>query len=224
MDAINDLAMEHGLVVIEDAAQALGSKDSRGRLLGTISHTGCFSLSVAKIISTGQGGFIVTRDPQLNDRIRNMRTHGVENVLTADEWGVPGFNFRFTDVLASIGLIQLGLLEERIARLREVGHRYAELLEGAPGVSYLELRDGELGPYVEVLAEDRQALTADLAGCGIETRRFYPALDEAPYWAAVPDLPNSRIFAGKGLYLPSGPSISDSQIVQVAEAVNQFSR
>ena len=97
MRAINAIARRHNLVVIEDAAQALGSRNEDG-LLGTQSDMGCFSFSVAKIISTGQGGFIATRNTTMYKKLLAMRTQGVGDIINA-EWNQPGFNFRFTDIL-----------------------------------------------------------------------------------------------------------------------------
>ncbi len=222
MDAIGDLADASGLVVIEDAAQALGSRDPRGRLLGTLSHSGCFSLSVAKIIATGQGGFIATNDEETGARLRAMRTHGVENTVLPDRWVMPGFNFRFTDVLASIGIVQLGLLDDRIVRAKEVNAMYRDGLVGCSTVHFLSTETHEVGPYIEVLAEDRASFIESMASQGIETRPFYPDLDSAPYWVSDDRTVNSRIFEERAVYLPSGPSISDLQIKRVLAAIRSL--
>ena len=222
MGPVNALAEEFGLTVIEDAAQALGSKDISGRALGTLSRAGCFSLSVAKIISTGQGGFIATDDSELDGRLRAMRTHGVENTVEPNAWVMPGFNFRFTDVLASIGLVQLRALPERIARLQEIYTRYSTGLRSIAHVAFIPMKAGEVGPYIEVLASDRAALSSFLMEKGIDTRNFYPDMDTAPYWKVGRSLDNSRIFGREGLYLPSGPSITDDEIDRVLEAVAEF--
>ena len=104
IDEILRFGEENGLKVIEDSAQALGSRDDDGAFLGTKSLAGCFSLSVAKVISSGQGGFIATNHDDFAEQLRLMRTHGVKNVIEPKKCSRPGFNFRFTDVLASIGL------------------------------------------------------------------------------------------------------------------------
>jgi len=106
MRRIREIAKQNHLFVIEDAAQAIASKNADG-FLGTQSDIGCFSLSVAKTIATGQGGFAVTNNDSLAEKLRSIRTHGVENVKDPGKWVMAGFNFRFTDVLASIGIEQL---------------------------------------------------------------------------------------------------------------------
>ena len=226
MAELNEFAKEYGLIVIEDAAQALGSTNTEGQFLGTLSSAGCFSLSVAKIIATGQGGFIATRDLDLAHRFRILRTHGVENTVEPDCWVAPGFNFRFTDILASIGIVQLGLLPERIDRSRQVYEKYRQGLCNHSCVQLIEYKDYEVGPYIEVLVEDREALRNHLRmqSIEIETRPFYPDLKSAPYWAErnSAELPNSLKFASQGLYLPSGPSILDKEIDYVIQAIWKF--
>ncbi len=222
MDSVNAFAATAGLVVIEDAAQALGSCDRQGRFLGTLSKAGCFSLSVAKIISTGQGGFVATRDAETDVRLRAIRTHGVENTIEPNTWIMPGFNFRFTDILASIGIVQLGLLPGRVQRQMQVYNLYEEGLKDCDSVRPIPQRSGEVGPYIEVLTKDRERLVQFLKLRGIETRTFYPDLDTAPYWDFDERLINSRVFGQEGLYLPSCPSISDEQVKGVVTAVKDF--
>jgi len=219
MEAVNAFAAAAGLVVIEDAAQALGSRDQQGRALGTLSKAGCFSLSVAKIISTAQGGIVATRDAVIDARLRAIRTHGVENTIEPNTWIMPGFNFRFTDILASIGLVQLGLLPGRVNRQRQVYDLYEEGLKSSDSVRLIPQQVGEVGPYIEVLTKDRDRLVEFLKLRGIETRIFYPDLDTAPYWNFDEGLVNSRVFGQEGLYLPSGPSVTDEQIERVLAAV-----
>ncbi len=222
MDAVNTFAATNDLIVIEDAAQALGSCDQQGRALGTLSKAGCFSLSAAKIISTGQGGFVATCDAETDARLRAIRTHGVENTVEPNTWVMPGFNFRFTDILANIGLVQLGLLPDRVRRQRQVYDLYEEGLKGSDLVRLIPQRTGEVGPYIEVLTKERNRLITFLRLRGIETRTFYPDLDTAPYWNFDGGLVNSRVFGREGLYLPSGPSITNEQIERVLAAVIEY--
>ena len=227
MDEINGFARAHGLLVIEDAAQAIGSKGATGKFVGTNSSAGCFSLSVAKLIATGQGGFIATNDSKLANRFRNLRTHGVENTIAPGAWDQPGFNFRFTDILATIGILQLGLLPKRIKRIKEIEARYKSGLRGILSVDYIDTKVNEVGPYIEVLANERDRLRSFLSSqaVSIETRPFYPNLNTAHYWKLrnTVHLPNSIKFQQNGLYLPSGPSILDSEIDYVLSALQNFS-
>jgi perosamine synthetase len=220
LGAIQQIAARHELAVIEDAAQALGSRNRFG-YLGTQSDIGCFSLSVAKTISTGQGGFIVTNNDQLAEKLRAIRTHGVENTKDPESWVRLGFNFRFTDVLASIGIEQLKLLPERISHLTEIYQRYVDGLTDSPfKLIPLDLEAGEVPVYNEFLVEDREDWINRLASSGIETRPFYPDINQASYLGAPRSIfSNSHKFSKQGIYLPSGPSQTLGSIHQVIKAI-----
>ena len=219
---------DNSLSLIEDAAQALGARNKNG-FLGCQSQVGCFSLSIAKVISSGQGGFAVTSDVDTAEQLRAIRTHGVENVLEAT-WVRPGLNFRFTDVLASIALVQLDLLPKRLDRLREIYFRYEEELKNIEGVSLIEenISAGEIGPYIEVMVDNRARWVKLLADRGIQTREFYPQLRVADYWlkpskTVETSFKNSDKYAEQGLYLPSGPSLTDAQITRALGAIKEVS-
>ena len=224
IDEVIEFGEAHGIKVIEDAAQALGSKDVSGSFLGTKSLAGCFSLSVAKVISSGQGGFIATNHDDFAARLKAMRTHGIENVIEPGKWDMLGFNFRFTDVLASIALEQFKKLELRLSRLREIYNRYEVGMTGLANIRMipLNLDGGEVGPYIEILSDDRESLVKHLMRNNIESRKFYPDLDTASYFKATKENPNSRIFSSDGLYLPSGPSLSNDSIDFVLSALVNF--
>jgi dTDP-4-amino-4,6-dideoxygalactose transaminase len=219
---LKKLTTRFDIQIVEDAAQALGSVNSNGAYLGTESLMGCYSLSVAKIISSGQGGFISSNDDDLANRIRAIRTHGVENTTSGESWRTPGFNFRFTDVLASIGIVQLNLLPSRIQRLAEIRKLYATELLDIPNLRLIPSNQHEAGPYIEVLVDSRTELIKFLRSRSIEARPFYPNLDSAPYWESRGRYVNSQVFASKGLYLPSGPTLDDDKICKVTSHLKSF--
>lgn len=224
MHEVQRIAKKHKLAVIEDAAQALGSRNGGG-LLGTQSDIGCFSLSVAKIIATGQGGFVVTRDESLYHKLVAMRTHGVSDVVNAT-WTQPGFNFRFTDILASIGLVQLKRLPERIEKVKAIYARYSEAMSDLPFLKFIpvNIEVGEIPIYIEVLCPERERLIQFLAEQGIQTRPFYPDLNLASYFGNNRRFPHSEIFGTQGLFLPSGPEQPLTNVEQVVKALHIFKR
>jgi len=205
MREVNQIAQKHGLKVIEDAAQAFCSRNKDGQL-GAQSFAGCFSLSVAKIISTGQGGFIVTRDKSTYEKLVLMRTHGVNDVINAT-YTEMGFNFRLTDVQAAIGIVQVGKVDKRIEHVKRIYNKYAGGLKDLPFLKFVpvNIASGEIPIYIEILAADRRRLMGHLSQNGIQTRPFYPDLDQAGYFIDKGDFPNSRPFGECGLFLPSGP-------------------
>jgi perosamine synthetase len=221
MRRIRKIAKQFGLFVIEDAAQAIASKNADG-FLGTQSDIGCFSLSVAKTIATGQGGFAVTNSDDLAEKLRSIRTHGIENVKDPEKWVMAGFNFRFTDVLASIGIEQLKRLPGRIEHLLELYNAYKVGLRDSPfKIIPVNIEDGEVPVYNEFLVDDRQRWINRLEQSGIETRPFYPDVDQADYLeVASHNYPNSRKYGICGIYLPSGPSQSIQNASRVISKIN----
>jgi len=206
MDEIWKIAKEYGLFVVEDSAQGLFSK-YHGRYMGTLSDAGCFSFSVAKLIPTGQGGFVVTQRKEIYEKLRLIRTHGVDNVNNGSPYLRMGFNFRYTDVHASIGLVRLSKVKERIQKLEVIYEKYRE---GLSKIDYLKLipvnvKDGEIPLYIEVLSKERGKLMKYLDSRGIQTRPLYPDLDSAVHLKCDYDFPNTRIFGKQGLVLPCGP-------------------
>jgi perosamine synthetase len=222
MRTINEIARRRGLAVIEDAAQALGSRNADG-FLGTQSDMACFSFSVAKIISTGQGGFVTTKNENIYRKLVAMRTHGVGDVVNA-VWDQPGFNFRFTDILAAIGIVQIGLLSSRIEKVKAIYKLYEEGLKGLSLVKIIpvNMAAGEIPVYVEVLCESRQKMIEYLAAKGIQCRPFYPDLNHAKYLNNNGSYPNSEKFGFEGIYLPAGPDQKFENIQSVIKALKEF--
>jgi dTDP-4-amino-4,6-dideoxygalactose transaminase len=222
MREINRIAQKYGLRVIEDAAQAMGSRNADG-LLGTQSDMGCFSLSVAKIIATGQGGFVVTRDKSLYEKLIAIRTHGVGSVIDA-QWTQLGFNFRFTDVLAAIGIVQLGRIGERVEKVKAIYSRYADAMQDLPFLRFVPVNidAGEIPIYVEVLCNNRDKLMSFLAEKGIQTRPFYPDLNLAKYLHNDSRYPNSEKFGLEGIFFPSGPAQPMENVDKVVEALKSY--
>jgi len=223
MQTINALAKKYKLFVIEDAAQAIASKNPNG-YLGTQSDIGCFSLSVAKTISTGQGGFAVTNNSELATKIRAIRTQGVENVKDPQEWPMPGFNFRFSDIYASIGIEQLKRLPERLNHLRDIYEVYDKhLKDSAFRIIPVDIHSGEIPVYSEFLVENREIWTEKLADSGVETRPFYPAINSAHYLQQTKErYINSEFFSNNGIYLPSGPGQKISSIKESIKTIQNI--
>ena len=201
---INEIAEKHNLIVIEDSAQAFCSQNEYG-YLGTLSFAGCFSLSVAKLISTGQGGFIATKDSEVYDKLKLIRTHGVKDLINSS-YSCFGFNFRFNDILASMGLAQMQKIDERIGHLISIYKMYEEAIQEISCLKLIpvDITNGEIPLYIEVLTEKRDELMKFLKLNGIRTRPFYPNINRAEYLNIKGNFPNSELFEEYGLFLPSG--------------------
>ena len=222
---LNHLAGKYGFAVIEDAAQALMSKNMN-ETLGTMGKIGCFSLSMAKIISTGQGGFLTTNSDVIAERLRLIRTQGVENVQDPDTWGeFPGLNFRFTDLQASIGLVQAEQLPKRIEKVSAIYQEYKVGLENCESIEMVPVavEQGEIPLYIEILCENRKQLMAHLKFRGIETRPAVPNLNRAKYLKQrASSFPRSDRFEKCGLTLPSGPGQKLRDIRFVIQCIQNY--
>ncbi len=222
MEEVDKISKEYGLFVIEDASQALFCKNQHG-YLGTLSDAGCFSLSITKLISTGQGGFIVTRSKDTYEKLKLARSHGVSDVIDV-KYTQMGFNFKFTDLQAAIGLAQLSRVERNIAHIHKVYAKYAEGLREFPFLELIPVNvsGGEIPLYVEVLCDKREKLMKFLAARGIQTRPFYPDLDRASYLKNSDDFPRSRRFSQRGVFLPCGPEQPLENVDHVLEALRLY--
>ena len=204
MDRILDLAARHNLIVVEDAAEAHGAT-FRGRPVGSFGTCATFSFYGNKIITTGEGGMVVTDDDALAARLRLYRGQGVDPQRRYIH-PVVGFNYRMTNIAAAIGLAQLERIDMILAARRQVADWYAERLAG---ISSLRLLGAE--PWavpvpwlVTVLlteggANERDAVMATLLADGIDSRPvFYPMHEQPPYREEA-RYPVAEIWSSRGL-------------------------
>ncbi|MBF0466746.1 MAG: DegT/DnrJ/EryC1/StrS family aminotransferase [Nitrospirae bacterium] len=224
MPELTQLAQSRGLTVIEDAAQGFCSKNSHG-YLGSQSFAGCFSMAMGKILSTGQGGFVVTKDERTYNKLRMIRTHGVSDVINVN-YTAMGFNFKFNDILASMGLIGTEAMSVRIERVKAIYQRYEAALVNIPFLKLIpvDVEAGELPIYIEALCPQRDKLIQFLAERGIQARPTHPNLNTAAYFNDSGNYPNSQLFSEQELVLPCGPDQSPENVERVIEALEAFKK
>ena len=169
---------------------------------------------------------MVTSCNRTANKIRAIRTHGVENVKDPEEWPMPGFNFRFNDVLASIGIEQLKRLPQRISHLCDIYTIYERRMHSSMfNIIPVDLNDGEVPVYNEFLVDNRQEWIEQLLVDGVETRPFYPNLNTASYLSNDTNIYlNSEKFDKKGIYLPSGPDLLLSDVERVVNIIKTMSQ
>lgn len=218
-DAFEELAARHELVLIEDAAQSLGSYYPDGTHVGLKGVAGSFSFSAPKIISTGQGGALVTNDDEVARRLRLLKDFGrAKGGIDTHE--AVGFNAKFTELQAAVGLAQMDKLQARILRKREIYRRYREALSE---LSPLALFDHDLSRttpwFVDILAEDRARLVESLQREGIGTRLMYPPINAQEAYRVPGAFPVSEMVGERGLWLPSSIQLGDADIQRVCAAV-----
>jgi perosamine synthetase len=223
MDRANRLTGTRGLHLIEDAAQALGARQ-RGRHLGTFGSVGSFSFSAPKIITTGQGGALVTDDDDLAERIRGIRDFG-RRQAGVDVHDSMGYNFKFTDLQAVVGIEQMKKLDWRVGRKKAMYALYQALLADLEEVVFLQTDLDEIAPwFVDALVPDPAALKRYLASHQIGSRRFYPVIPSQAAYGQGGSYPHSEYAAKHGLWLPSSSFLSDDQIAMICDRIRMFYR
>lgn len=222
MDEILRISDRSGIPVIEDAAQAFLSKSDAG-YMGGLGRIGCFSLGMTKLASTGQGGFVVTRELEIYQQLRAMRNHGVRDVVT-HEYLQSGNNFKFTDLQAALGLGQIRRGQDKVSHCNRVYDAYVKGLAGQYRVMPVDVRtvEGECALWAEVVCDHRDQLADYLATQDIETRKFLPCLHSAPHFSTDKHFPNSISFGARGLVLPSGPAQPLENVARAIDAVQTW--
>jgi len=241
MDPILSLADRYGLAIIEDAAEAHGAEylsgrekdSSRWRRCGSFGLMSCFSFYANKIITTGEGGMVLTDDPDLAQRLRSLRNlcFQRERRFFHEELG---YNFRLTNLQAAIGLAQMERIEELIRRKRWMAAAYTERLRDLEGI-HLPVQEpwarNVYWMYGIVLADstglDAAELARRLRDAGVETRPFFLGMHEQPVLLAKgyfrgERYPIAERLARYGLYLPSGMTLTETQIEEVCASVRSI--
>ena len=225
MDAILDIALRHNLVVVEDAAQAIGA-EYKGKRVGSFG-TGCFSLYATKNVMSGEGGMITTDDDGLAQRCRMIRNHGMQRHYYHD---MLGYNFRMTDLHAAIGLAQLVRLDEFTAR-RRANAEYLNV--HITGVVTPTIRPGYGHVWHQYTVRvdkgrDRDAAIKRLNDAGVGTGIFYPVpANKQTHLVEMGlgkvSLPVAERLAQEVISLPVHPQLSQADLETIAAEVNRLS-
>jgi perosamine synthetase len=238
MDPLHELAETHGLALLEDAAEAHGAEyktgraggDGEWRRCGSFGAMSCFSFYANKIVTTGEGGMVLTDDDRLAERLRSLRNlcfDGERRFLHEE----IGFNFRLTNLQAAVGVAQIERVAQVVERKREVARRYGARLRT---ISALQLPVEEpwarnvywmYGVVVDGASGlDATALARRLDAEGVETRPFFLGMHEQPVFRRRglfdgESYPVAERLARQGLYLPSGTALTDAQVDEVCDVV-----
>jgi perosamine synthetase len=215
------LARKYSLKLIEDAAQSFGSVHC-GRALGTFGLAGVYSFSPMKIISTGQGGAVVTDDPEVASRIRRFKDFG-RTRGGIDEHESIGYNFKFTDLQAVIGIEQMKKLEWRVRRKKELFALYRSELGDVKNVTFVDTDLSQVTPwFIDVLADKRDALISHLKANRIGARPFYPPIHSQLPYQGYERCPVTEETVGRGVWLPSSSFLSDDDVRRVCDSIRSF--
>lgn len=213
---------ENDLILLEDSAQALGSFYPDGVHQGRKGIAGSFSFSAPKIISTGQGGAIVTDDDELAFKVSRLKDFGRSGGGN-DVHDMIGFNFKFTDIQAVIGIVQMKKLDWRVKRMKQIYSRYKNNLSILDQVIFFDQDLINTTPwFIDVKVEDRIKLMEYLKLNNIGTRVMYPPLNKQKAYNLSGEHIVSNEIGIKGLWLPSSSKLTNNQIDYVCEKIIQF--
>ena len=231
MDPLLDLARKHNLFIIEDAAESHGAS-YKGQIVGGIGDLSCFSFYANKIITTGEGGMILTKHRELSERLRSLR-----NLCFRPERRFyhthAGHNYRLTNIQAAVGLSQVEVIEQHVKQKRWMGQAYNEQLGGISGITLPVEESWATNVYWmyglvldDEVRYDAVELARRLRAKGVDTRPFFLGMHEQPVFRQQglfegESYPVSERLATRGLYLPSGLALTESQLSRVCEAVKE---
>lgn len=246
MAAIARLAERYGFQVIEDASHAVGGSYRQQKIgSGAFSAMTVFSFHPVKIITTGEGGMVLTNNPELHARLVRLRSHGItrDPVLMTGESHGPwyyqqielGFNYRMTDIHAALGLSQLGQLDEFVARRRQLARRYDEALGELPLVRPWQHPDAHSAFHLYVvrlrlerLAKGHRQIFEELRQQGILVNLHYIPVHIQPYYRTLGfcdgDFPEAECYYREAITLPLFAALTERDQDRVIEALQESCR
>jgi perosamine synthetase len=229
MDAFEELARRHNLVLIEDACEAIGSSFD-GRRAGSFGDLAVLGFYPNKQMTTGEGGAVLAHDASHAARLCRLRNQGRDADADWLDHAEPGFNYRLSELACALGRVQLRRIDAMLAARRQAAQRYDVLLDGIPGLELppLALPRREISWFVYVVrlpeGVDREAVRAALARQGIATGRYFAPIHRQPAWRGRCEnlsLPLTDSMARRSLALPFFNRIDASQQKEVAEALRE---
>jgi len=216
------LAKENNLILLEDSAQSLGSFYPNGKHIGREGLIGSFSFSAPKVISTGQGGALITDDDDIANKIKRLKDFGRSGGGN-DIHNSIGWNFKFTDIQAVIGIEQMKKLQWRVDRKKEILKLYQDGLKNISQIKFFEQNLTCTTPwFIDVLAEDKENLQKYLKEQGIGARVMYPPINRQEAYNISGEYPISNLIGKKGLWLPSAAQLTNDEIIKITNCINQF--
>ena len=224
VNELKSLADKHGLFLIEDCAESLGSRID-GRLTGTFGDISIFSFYGNKTITTGEGGMLISSDATLAERAYHYRGQGLAK--NREYWhDVIGYNFRMTNICAAIGLAQMERIESVLQEKQTIAMLYEKHLAGVLNIQPCAENCFHSYWMVTVLlnkGDDRSLLRAHLSEHGIETRpAFYPAHTMPMYIEEIEKYPVAESIGRRGMNLPSYPGLTEQDIEFISGCIRSF--
>lgn len=221
------IGQKHGIPVIEDAAEAIGSV-YHGKRAGSMGKFGSFSFHGTKTLTTGEGGMFVTNDPEFYDHVLTLSNHGRARGQTKQFWpDMIGFKYKMSNIQAAIGCAQIERIDELTRRKYEIFSYYRDHLAALPGLSMNpEPADTVNGAWMPTVVFDqqtgvtREALQAAFAEENIDARVFFHAISSLPMFEGQTNAPISSNIPGRAINLPSYHDLTNADQDRVIAVVN----
>ena len=231
MKILKEIAQKNNLKLIEDAAHSLGSFYKKNHQ-GTLGDIGVFSFSTPKIISTGQGGMIITNNKKLYERCMELKDFGrsigvKKKMMSSFEHKTIGYNFKFTEFQAAIGISQMKKLPKRIKIKKNMFSMYYELLNKISDIEFIETDLDKITPWMmDIVLKNRKKkidLINFLEKNMIETRIFYPPIHKlTPYHDKNKKYPITTNISDRGLWLPSSINLKNEEVDFISKKIREF--
>ena len=219
------------IFIVEDACHTMGSY-YKGKHMGHFSDVSIFSFATPKIITTGQGGMLVTDNKELYEKYRMIKDFGRDvdkkhNMRKAFEHTMIGFNFKFTEFQAAVGIAQMKKLSKRVEHKKKMFKIYRDILENVRGIEFLETDLDEIVPWFNdiFLAGNkvRDNLIEHLNSHKIGTRIIYPPIHKLkPYSSTKTNFTNTEEMSKRGLWLPSSSFLTEDDIISISDKIKNF--
>jgi len=224
MSELTSICKEHGLLLIEDCAEAFGSR-YKGQHVGTFGDIATFSFFGNKTITTGEGGMVVSKNKGIIENAYHLKNQGVSQ--EREYWhDTVAYNYRMTNICAAIGLAQLEQADAILSKKRQIAEWYRNGLMGLPLKTHNEIEDTVHSFWMCSIAVNeasiRQPLREHLKQTGIETRPvFYPS-HTLPHCATGGTFPVAETLAARGINLPSYPDLTEAQVAIICSEIRRF--
>lgn len=220
MEEYQNFCKEHGLFLLEDAAQSLGSFQ-KGKHLGTFGDAGSFSFSAPKIITTGQGGALVTDNEGLYQKIKRIKDFGRKQ--GGSDWhDMQGYNFKFTDMQAVIGIEQMKKLPWRVQRKKDIFQLYVSELSEVDSLEFVPTSDETAPWFIDVYLDNPLELLKYLKENQVGSRQVYPPVSDQKIYSDTAKYPVSKKYCYRGLWLPSSSFLTNEQILHICKLIKTF--
>lgn len=213
---------DKNIYIVEDSCQAFASGE-KGSFAGNQADIACYSFAVTKLMTTAQGGFVSTNSDTLYEKMKLLKMQGMNNIFESDVYSLAGFNLKYTDILASIGLVQFDRLSEKIEATKRNYEMYCEVFNELDMFHTIPTMDDEVVYTPDILCDDSKETRKYLEGFDIQIRPAGGCLHKASYFSVPKICENAKWYEEHLLYMPGGPNQPVENIKYVIDRLKEKS-